>query len=43
MEKTLLPVVVSEKLKAECVWYVYECIFCIAGGDHVECNDRYHV
>jgi hypothetical protein len=27
MEKTLLPVVVSEKLKAECVWYVYELCF----------------
>jgi hypothetical protein len=24
--KKLLPVVVSEKLKAEGVWYVYECI-----------------
>jgi hypothetical protein len=32
-----------KKLKAECVWYVYERIFCIAGGDHIECSDRYHV
>ena len=43
MEKTLRQEEMGGGFKGECVWYVYECIFCIAGEDHIQSSYRYHV